>query len=131
MLINEPEIAQSCIKVVPKLWGSEFWIVNSELYCMKFLKVIPGYRSSIHAHAIKDETFIGWSGTLRLNIHNGKGEIMDTKAIHPGQHYHLWPEVWHSFQAINESWIVEVSTQHSDRDVIRLAESMRLDGKTG
>lgn len=127
--MNEGELAQSCMKVVSKVWGTEFWVANTELYCLKFLKVNPGYRCSIHAHANKDETFIGWSGTLQLNIHNAKGHVTGVHAIHPGQSYHIWPEVFHSFQAINVTWIMEVSTHHDDQDVIRVEESIRLDGK--
>lgn len=126
MIINEPEIAASAIHVVPKLWGVEFWVVNCDLYCLKFLKVNPGFQCSIHAHAIKDETFIGYSGTLQLNIHRGDAAVHEIHAIHPGQTYRIRPEVWHSFQAVNVAWVMEVSTRHSDRDVIRLQESRRL-----
>jgi D-lyxose ketol-isomerase len=130
-LINEPVLAQSAQKIVAKVWGTEFWLVNTELYCMKFLKVNPGFRCSIHAHAKKDETFIGWSGVMQLNIHDSKGNVVKVKAIHPGEQYHIWPEVFHSFQAVNLAWVMEVSTFHSDKDVVRISESLRLDGRIG
>jgi D-lyxose ketol-isomerase len=129
MIINEPELAQHAQKVVKKVWGVEFWMTNSELYCLKFLKVNPGFQCSIHAHAIKDETFIGVMGTLQLNIHKGSGDVFTVHAIHPGEQYRIRPEVFHSFQAINVTWVMEVSTSHSDRDVIRLQESRSLECK--
>ena len=127
MIVNEPEIALWAVKSVKKLWGYEFWLANNEKYCAKFLKVIPGFQSSIHAHAIKDETFIGYSGTTQLNIHDVKGNITAVHAIHPGMQYRLHQEVFHSFQAVNVSWILEISTPHSDNDVIRLQKSRKIE----
>ena len=129
MIINEPEIAASAIKTVGKLWGVEYWIVNTELYCLKFLKVIPGYQSSIHAHERKDETFVGVSGTLRVLIHKRNLDVADERAIQPGVTYRIHPAMFHSFQAVNEAWIMEVSTHHDDRDVIRLQDSRKLEIK--
>ena len=133
MIINEPEIAAAAQKVVKKLWGTEFWMTNNDLYCLKFLKVNPGFQSSIHAHAIKDETFLGWSGTAQLNLYDSRGNpLLDNRnlplviAIHPGVQHRLVPEQFHSFQAVNEAWVLEISTRHSDKDVIRLQESRKL-----
>src|SRR5208282_4809879 len=97
MIVNEPEIAAHAMKVVRKAWGVEYWCVNTELYCMKILKINPGFQSSIHAHSTKDETFIGLMGTVTLNIHKGNAEIFKVHAIHPGQQYRLLPEEFHSF----------------------------------
>jgi len=126
IIVNEPAIASAAIKTVQKLWGMEYWMVNSHLYCLKFLKVIPGYRCSIHAHATKEETFLGLSGTLRLMVHRRDCGIAAEHAIHPGQSYTIRPEIFHSFRACNVTWVMEVSTHHDDRDVIRLEESRLL-----
>ena len=126
MIVNEPEIAAHALAVVEKLWGKEFVIVNTELYCYKLLKVNPGYVCSIHCHKKKDETFFGIMGTLRLNIHRADGSVQDVHAIHPGQRYRILPKVWHSFQAVNTSWVAEISTHHDDKDVMRKEESRRL-----
>ena len=127
MIINEPEIAASSFKTVKKLWGVEYWIVNTKLYCLKFLKVIPGFQSSIHAHIKKDETFIGMMGDLQLNFHNAEGEVVFHAPVAPGISYRLVPETFHSFQAHNVTWVMEVSTHHDDADVIRLQESRKLE----
>lgn len=129
LLVNEPVVAQSAMKRVEKAWGVEYWLLNEEFYCCKLLKVNPGYQCSIHAHRLKDETFVGLMGTVRLNIHDGNGRVQDVHAIHPGTKYHIRPEVFHSFQALNVAWVMEVSTFHDDKDVIRLQESRRLDVK--
>jgi hypothetical protein len=40
-------------KVVKKLWGSEIWHHNDELYCMKTLVLKTGFMSSLHWHRVK------------------------------------------------------------------------------
>jgi D-lyxose ketol-isomerase len=127
VIINEPEIAASAIKTVSKLWGVEYWIVNTELYAMKFLKVNPGFQCSIHAHALKDETFVGISGTMRLLIHKRNADIAKEHAICAGQSYRVRPQTFHSFIAHNVSWVMEVSTHVDDADVVRLQDSRKLE----
>lgn len=127
MIVNEPEIARSAINTVKKLWGVEYWIVNGPLYCMKFLKVNPGFQCSIHAHKKKDETFWGVSGDLVVNFHNAKGITERVFSLGPGEAVGVEPKHFHSFQAHNVTWVVEVSTHHDDDDVIRLQESRRLE----
>lgn len=126
-IINEGELSRASIKVVPKLWGKEFIILNTEHYCCKFLKVMPGFICSIHAHTKKDETFVGIFGVLQLHIHKANMDIEHTAAIYPGQKYHIQPGTYHSFQAVNPSWVMEISTMHSDYDVDRLRESRKLE----
>ena len=45
------------IKIVPKGWGYEKWICNTEEYCGKLLHIIKGKKCSWHYHTLKDETF--------------------------------------------------------------------------
>jgi len=52
------------IKKVKKIWGSEEWLVNNELYCCKILNLKKGYRCSIHYHKDKDETFYVLKGIV-------------------------------------------------------------------
>ena len=54
------------IKHVPKGWGYEKWIVNTEEYCGKLLFFNKGKRCSWHYHKIKDETFYLQSGSILL-----------------------------------------------------------------
>lgn len=129
LIINEGALAANS-QVVQKLWGTEFWVTNTPLYCLKFLKVIPGYQCSIHAHARKDETFVGVFGTLGLALHYPEnGEVWKVEAIVPGKKFRIQPNTYHSFSAVNVSWIMEVSSHHDDADVIRLQESRKLEIK--
>lgn len=128
-VINEPELAMYSEKVVPKLWGVEYWLVNNEKYCCKILKILPGCRCSIHTHKRKDETFIGIQGVVELTFHQ---EAYDRSVIvGPGVKTRIQPGEFHSFQAINPAWVMEVSTPHSDKDVIRIKESEKIEEAKG
>ena len=54
------------IKHVPKGWGYEKWIVNTDEYCGKLLFFNEGKRCSWHYHKKKDETFYLQSGKIVL-----------------------------------------------------------------
>jgi D-lyxose ketol-isomerase len=126
-IINEGELGFYAEKIVPKLWGVEYWIVNTEKYCLKFLKIIPGVQCSIHCHQKKDETFVGVSGYVILSFHNSvTKEQTGGEGIGPGDTFQILPGQYHSFYANNVSWVMEVSTHHDDEDVVRIQESRKL-----
>lgn len=127
MIINEPEESARALKVVKKLWGTELWIVNEKLYCLKYLKLIPGYQCSIHAHKKKSETFIGIAGNVMIAFHDATGRTEKVVGLGPGDTVNMPAKQYHSFQANNVSWFAEVSTHHDDADVIRLQESRKLE----
>lgn len=125
-VINEGQLAASAIEIVPKLWGKEYVLVNNEKYCCKILKINPGFRSSIHCHRKKDETFIGISGTALLSMYHDNGKLRIAYGIDSGRWQRIFPKELHSFEAQNLAWIMEISTTHRDDDVVRLEESKAL-----
>jgi hypothetical protein len=58
----------SDLQVVPKVWGSEQWIVNGDRYCGKLLLLMRGWQCSLHRHVVKDETFFVLSGRVRMEL---------------------------------------------------------------
>ena len=109
------------IKIVPKGWGFEKWIVNTELYCGKLLHFNMGKRCSWHYHKIKDETFYVQSGELLLMYGEdddiNKGNIM---VMRPGDKFHVYPGLRHQMQARIDTELFEFSTQHFDSDSYRI-----------
>jgi quercetin dioxygenase-like cupin family protein len=108
---------------VKKVWGKEFWVVNNELYCMKYLRIEPGGFSSLHSHTVKDETFHVTEGWCYLSI-DGEERLMnttDTVRILPGQKHRFWVP-----KKADGCTIVEISTHHDDEDVTRYQESYKL-----
>ena len=113
---------------VVKLWGMEEVLVNNEQYCSKLLWITPGFMCSLHYHSIKHETFIAMDGLTRVEYHaDGKrfdtilvGWRRDTLSLPPGTPHRFWS------LGGDGSLLLEVSTPHSDADVIRLEPSRQM-----
>lgn len=103
-----------------KVWGEEEWIINTADYCGKILRLNKGYCSSYHYHKEKDETFLLLDGKLRMKI-AGKNLILE-----PGESVRLKPNTIHEFEGLENSTIIEFSTQHSEDDVYRETESRKV-----
>ncbi|MBI2106971.1 cupin domain-containing protein [Candidatus Woesearchaeota archaeon] len=107
----------SSVKIVPKVWGEEQWLVNNEKYCGKRMSIKEGYYCSYHKHRIKEETFYVLDGTLEV-IKEGQYLVVKT-----GETLHLKPGEYHSFRALKDTTFFEFSTQHFDEDNYRLTQS--------
>lgn len=100
-----------------KTWGSEEWLTNTSLYCGKILNINKGHNCSYHYHKLKDETFYVLSGKVEMTI-EGKTFIMEV-----GDTIQIPVNIKHTFKAIEDSKIVEISTQHFESDSYRLTSS--------
>jgi len=106
------------MKVVPKIWGREIWIVNELEYCAKFLHLNKDAQSSMHYHKTKKETFYCLKGQVALTI-EGRDYMLNPWA----RPKTIEPEQTHIFYGITNAVILEISTHHSEDDVVRLSES--------
>ena len=92
--------------------------MNCEEYCGKLLYLKKDAESSVHYHPIKKETFYCIQGQVGLTVED-KGYMLNPfsqpKTIMPGEK--------HQFLGITDAVIMEVSTHHDDRDVVRITES--------
>jgi quercetin dioxygenase-like cupin family protein len=111
------------IKKVDKLWGSEEWIVNNELYCGKILNLNKGFRGSIHYHKNKHETFYLLEGKVLIEL----GDSLEKQTLKPGESIVLEPGKKHRFTPLEDSKIIEFSTHHEDDDTYRDSESEKVD----
>lgn len=125
-------------KIVPKTWGSEEWLVNFDKYCAKILRLNTGEYCSFHSHILKTESFIILSGKVKLiycstpRVSNGEIDFVDygndindisfpqVRILHEGDRFHIEPGLWHRFEGLEDSKILEVSTQHFDEDSYRV-----------
>jgi len=108
------------IKIVIKVWGSEEWIVNTDKYCGKILRLKEGYRCSYHHHKNKDETFYVLSGKVLLELEDS-GIILNA-----GDSQRIFPKQNHRFTGLARSDMVEFSTHHEDSDSYRETESEKI-----
>ncbi len=106
------------MKYIPKTWGFEIVLVNTELYCAKLLFCLRGKTSSegrYHYHPIKDETFVGLLGELMLDT-----EYYPNVLLRSLEEYRIGPNVKHRFTSRTTfCLILEVSTTDRETDSIR------------
>jgi mannose-6-phosphate isomerase-like protein (cupin superfamily) len=109
------------LKIVPKGWGFEKWIVNNEKYCGKVLYIVKDKKCSWHYHKIKDETFYVQSGKIVLYY---GFEHDKTKAsgiiLEKGDTFHIPVGLVHQMYALQDTELFEFSTQHFDEDSYRI-----------
>lgn len=105
------------IREVPKEWGKEIIFADNHLYCGKLLVLKKGYKCSSHFHRKKDETFYLLSGMIMLDL-NGATNLMKV-----GESVRVKPYDLHSFEGINDSIILEISSQDLATDSYRLNKS--------
>lgn len=115
------------INFVPKGWGFEKWIVNNEKYCGKILFFVKNRKCSLHYHKIKDETFYIQSGMIRLRYANCNedGDLQNpiTEAIlSKGDVFHIPVLLAHQMIALEDTELLEFSTQHFDEDSYRIVK---------
>ena len=111
----------SAIKIVPKGWRYEKWIVNTEEYCGKLLFFNEGKRCSWHYHKQKDETFYLQSGKILL--YYGDSDSLDDAediVLEAGDKFHIYRGLRHQMVAIEDSELFEFSTEHFDEDSYRV-----------
>jgi len=116
----------AAFKTVEKSWGQEDWLVNTELYCAKVLTLNQYCGGSYHGHEFKDETFLCLLGEAILLLGNTPHHANIVNLL-PGVFVRIPPKIPHLLIGLSEVpvQILEVSTHHSDDDVVR---QWRIDG---
>ena len=110
-------------EIHPKGWGSEKWIVNNESYCGKVLHFMQGKKCSWHFHKLKRETFFIQSGKLQIYFSYGDEIVSaDQIILYPGDSFEVPQGLRHQMLALEETFLIEFSTQHFEEDSYRLAK---------
>jgi len=110
-------------KFVEKDWGYEIWMANNlkENYCGKILKIYEGYKSSMHYHLKKHETFYILSGELRVDLIYTKSGNTGYKILKKGDTMEIERGQPHQLIAYDgDVEFVETSTFHEDSDSYRV-----------
>lgn len=115
------------MKYVPKRWGWELWITNNEKYCGKTLFIKQGHYCSFHWHEHKDEVLHVQSGRIWFNYQKPDQERILYEEMGPGLAFHVEPGVKHQMEAIEDTIILEFSTQHFDEDSFRETTDLVID----
>ena len=128
-----------------KGWGSELWLANNEVYCVKQMIINPGKKCSIHYHKIKEERFVVMKGSLRLllfpnigiksfehlatvmepsKLEKGLLRYAEELILKPGDSHHLHNMLPHQFYGLGEepTIFIEISTTHKEEDSYRIVK---------
>ena len=114
-------MSSSEIKIVPKGWGYEKWIANTDEYCGKLLHFIKGKKCSWHYHKLKDETFYLQEGKLLVKYSdNDNLDEANEVILERGDKFHVYRGLRHQMFAMEDTDMFEFSTQHFDSDSHRI-----------
>jgi mannose-6-phosphate isomerase len=111
---------------VEKPWGWELVWAEAGNYVGKLLFVRAGESLSLQYHEVKDESWLVQEGRARLELGEVGGEL-ETLEIAPGDAYRLRPGTVHRMTAVEDTLVVEVSTNHLT-DVVRLEDRYGREG---
>jgi mannose-6-phosphate isomerase len=111
---------------VEKPWGWELVWAEAGDYVGKLLFVRAGESLSLQYHEVKDESWLVQEGRARLELGEAGGEL-ETFEIAPGDAYRLRPGTVHRMTAVEDTLVVEVSTNHLT-DVVRLEDRYGREG---
>ena len=116
-------------KKIEKDWGYELIIHNDDLYCGKILFIKRGNCISLQFHEKKTETFYLHSGELLCKFCSKEKficpEDIDPVKMIPGDKKEIPVGLIHQVFALQDSTIIEFSTQHFDEDTIRISKEFK------
>jgi len=115
------------LNIINKVWGSELIICNSNLYCGKILKLKKGYRCSNHYHVLKHETFFILSGKVKMEYGTSDGQLLKCIEMRRGDSIVFPQFVSHRFTGLEDSEILEISTQDFKEDSYRFSSSEKVE----
>lgn len=110
-------------KIYEKKWGRELWIHNSSKYCGKILEFDKGKNFSMHFHLIKEETWFVLNGKFLMEYYDLENAQRISTQIEENSVVHIRPGVLHKLTALEDSRIMEVSTEHFESDSYRIEPS--------
>ena len=112
---------------VEKPWGYELVWAESEHYVGKVLFVKAGESLSLQFHRVKDESWLVQEGRAKLELGSAGDAMLKEEVIAAGASFRFRPGTVHRVTALEDTTIVEVSTNHLD-DVVRLEDRYGREG---
>jgi mannose-6-phosphate isomerase len=114
---------------VEKPWGYELIWAEADQYVGKVLFVKAGESLSLQFHRIKDESWLVQQGRAKLELGSAGDAMLAQEVIAAGATFRFRPGTVHRLTALEDTTIVEVSTNHLD-DVVRLEDRYGREGTT-
>jgi mannose-6-phosphate isomerase len=115
---------------VEKPWGHELIWAEADDYVGKVLFVKAGESLSLQFHRVKDESWLVQQGRAKLELGSAGDAMLAQEVIGAGASFRFRPGTVHRLTALEDTTIVEVSTNHLD-DVVRLEDRYGREGTSG
>ena len=115
-----PRLARGPLSTVTKPWGGEELLAHTPHYALKKIFVKQGSRSSLQLHRQKCETLYMLSGRLQVEVGDAP-DALSADVLGPGDVIDIPAGKVHRSTAVEDCWVIEVSTPHLD-DVVRLQD---------
>ena len=115
------------LKYVPKPWGHEIWFGMQNEYVGKILHINKGHRYSLQYHEKKKETQYLLTGKVKFTLGKDIDNLQEIILL-PGDKLDVYPGDIHRAEGLEDSQILEVSTNHLN-DVVKLADDYGRRGK--
>ena len=109
---GRPSIVFREIHSLPREWGNEVIIAQTDRYLGKVLLMAEGTKGGLQRHIEKDETFFLYSGDALVRFDDGTG--LTTRRMRSMQSVHVPPGAVHQVEAITDCVFFETSTPHYD-----------------
>jgi len=111
-----------------KVWGTEH-IICREPHAAKIMELKPGYQTSLHFHALKNETFILIQGEMIVETVTQKGHPFKVRLREPFSTITLSHNTPHTFYCpdgqLETTIFIEASTMDRKDDSYRVFPSRR------
>ncbi len=117
---------QTTPRRIEKPWGWELVWAEADDYVGKLLFIRAGESLSLQYHELKDESWLVQQGRARLELGEVGGEL-EVLEIAPGDAYRFRPRTVHRVTALEDTTVVEVSTNNLT-DVVRLEDKYGREG---
>lgn len=105
---------------VDKPWGFELIYASTDRYVGKVLFIRAGEQLSLQFHRRKDEVIYIHSGRIELEV-GEPGRTPDVEVVGPGHAFRFAPGTVHRWRALEDAFVLEVSTPELN-DVVRLED---------
>ena len=112
---------------VEKPWGYELIWAEAEEYVGKVLFVKAGESLSLQFHRVKDESWLVRDGRAKLELGSAGDAVLKEEVIGAGASFRFRPGTVHRVTALEDTTILEVSTNQLD-DVVRLEDRYGREG---
>jgi mannose-6-phosphate isomerase-like protein (cupin superfamily) len=114
------------VERVEKPWGYELVYAATDRYLGKVLFIRAGEQLSLQFHRKKDEIIYVHAGRIELEV-GEPGRTPDIEVVGPGRAFRFTPGTVHRWRALEDTFVLEVSTPELD-DVVRLEDDFGREG---